>query len=84
MSMMNWPDSLAARSLACSGVAASARDTPNSGPKVSFIARKAAAMPAGVWKKRRRLTPCFFASSRAELLHPRLELAFAAAIAAPA
>ena len=57
MSMMNWPLSAAARALAISGVAASARLTMYSGPKVSFIATKAAAMPAEVLKNARRLSP---------------------------
>ena len=63
MSMMNWPLSALARALAISGVCASARLTMYIGPNVSFIATKAAAMPAEPWKKRRRDMPWCLASS---------------------
>ena len=59
MSMTNWPLSAFARSLAISGVCASARLTRYIGPKVSFIATNAAAMPAAPWKKRRLGMPSF-------------------------
>ena len=63
MSMMNWSLSAAARSCAIAGVAASARLTSNTVPKVSFSATKPAAMPAAVWKNWRRLRPCLPPSS---------------------
>ena len=48
MSMMNWSLSALARSCAMAGVEASARSTPKTAPKVSFMATKAAAMPAAL------------------------------------
>ena len=61
-SKMNCSFSESARAWAISGVCASAQLTRKSGPKTSFIARKDAAMPEAVWKKRRRVNPCRFAS----------------------
>jgi hypothetical protein len=56
-----------ANCLARSTLAASALPTSNSGPYTSFIAAKAVAMPAAVWKKRRLdrplRRPCSSASS---------------------
>ena len=63
MSMMNWSLSALARSCAMAGVAASALLTSKTAPKVSFMATKAAAMPAAVWKNWRRSRPCFLPSS---------------------
>ena len=59
MSMMNWSRSASARSCAMAGVDASAREASKTAPKVSFMATKAAAMPAAVWKNSRRERPCF-------------------------
>ena len=46
-----------------SGVAASAALASNSGPKTWFIATNEAAIPAAVWKKRRRDSPCRLANA---------------------
>jgi hypothetical protein len=48
MSMMNWSLSALARSCAMAGVDASALLTSKIVPKVSFMATKAAAMPAAL------------------------------------
>ena len=65
MSMMNWPDRASARSCASSGVRASASEATKRGPKAPFSAANPAAMPADVWKNRRRLSPSFGAISSA-------------------
>src|SRR6516162_8054906 len=61
-SMMNCLDSAPARSAAMSGAAASASVTSKRRPNTWFIATNEAAMPAAVWKKRRRDKPCRRAS----------------------
>src|SRR5271166_6586692 len=61
-SMINCFDSAPARSAAISGVAASAMLTSKRRPNTWFIATNEAAMPAAVWKKRRRDRPCRRAS----------------------
>ncbi len=61
-SMINCLENASARSAAMSGVAASARLASKSRPNTWFIATNEAAMPAAVWKKRRRDRPCRRAS----------------------
>src|SRR5215218_8754291 len=54
---MNWLRRASLRAAAASGSAASAEPTSNNGPKTSFIARNAAAMPLLERRKPRRPRP---------------------------
>jgi len=68
-SNMNWPAGLLVRSAAADS-AASARSTTNNGPKTSFIATKAAAMPQPVRKNCRRSRAQPWRDRIGDLLHP--------------